>query len=270
MLECLPAKPFSAKPDVSLQVRFSVSSDKKQAGAASRSRFYLLHPEYDPEERRKREQTSRSRYRSRDRRYRRDSRGRRSDMYDEEDDFAFDASFYDDPEPRRRRSPPGDSIRRIRSPDSDSSRQRNFSKELFPTRRRDSRLRDRSASPPREHRSRSPRNTLDDNRARAQRVKSQLSPTSGPKELFPSKARTPNLTQLDRLELTGESKDPDAAFSIRGASKGHGDDDFALKGASTVKELFPDKFGDNANKELFADRLGGRGKPRQRAEDLFR
>lgn len=265
LLECLPAKTFTAKPDVNLQVRVAVSSDKKQAGAASRSRFYLLHPEYDPEERRRREQANRPKCNSRDRRHRQGSRGRRPDMHGE-DNFAFNASFYDDPDPGRRRSPPGDTIRRIQSPDSEYSRRRNSTKELFPSRRRDDRLRDRSASP-RHGR------TLDDNGTRAQRVKSQLSATSAPKELFPSKVGTPNPTQLDRLEPTDGLKASDGTLSIRGlASKGGSDDDFVLKGASTarVKELFPDKFGDNAGKELFADRLEGRGKPRQKAEDLFR
>lgn len=266
-LECFPAKRFSSKPDVSLQVRVAVSSDKKQVGAASRSRFYLLHPEYDPEERRRREQqTNRLRYRSRDRRHRRGSQGRGRDRYEEEEDVAFDASFYDDPEPDQRRSPLGDSRRSMRSPDSRSSRQHNAAKELFPSRRRDSRLRDRSASPPREH-------AVNDNRARAQRVKSQLSANNGAKELFPSKVGTPNLTQLDRLDLKGEPGTSDGTLSIRGlASKGKEDDGFALKGASTarVKELFPDKFGDNGGKELFEDRLEGRGKRRRKAEDLFR
>lgn len=50
-----------------------------------------------------------------------------------------------------------------------------------------------------------------------------------------------------------------------------------IKGtAKSVKELFPNKFNDdsstmssNAGKELFADRAEGRGRRRQRAEDLF-
>lgn len=266
MLECLPAKPLSAKPDVSLQVRVAVSTDKKKVGAASRSRFYLLHPEYDPEERQKREQADRSRYRSRDDRYRPGPR-RRSE-YDGEDDFnKLEPSFYDDPRPDLRRSPPGDSIRRIRrrSPSADFSRERNFTKELFPSRRHQDTSRDRSASPT--------RNALDDNRASAQRVKRQLSATSGPKELFPSKADAPNLTQLDRLELTSGSGASNGAYSMRGSAlTSSGNDDFALKGASTtrVKELFPDKFGDNAGEELFAGGAEGRGKRRQKAEDLFR
>ncbi|KAG6287127.1 hypothetical protein E4U09_006338 [Claviceps aff. purpurea] len=64
--ESIPAKPFNGKPEVSLQLRLSLRSDKKQAGAALRSRYYLLHPEHDPEERRKNHHETRSRYRDRE------------------------------------------------------------------------------------------------------------------------------------------------------------------------------------------------------------
>jgi len=55
------------------------------------------------------------------------------------------------------------------------------------------------------------------------------------------------------------------------ASKQAPDQGFRIKGASgtTVKELFPEKFGNNAGKELFAEKLEGRNKKRQKAEDLF-
>ncbi len=56
------------------------------------------------------------------------------------------------------------------------------------------------------------------------------------------------------------------------AGKRGGDNGIAIKGTGgggpTAKELFPEKFG-NAGKELFAEKLEGRGKRRQRAEDLF-
>lgn len=50
-----------------------------------------------------------------------------------------------------------------------------------------------------------------------------------------------------------------------------------IKGAAkSVKELFPNKFHDdgptnnsNAGRELFADKLDGRGRNRRRAGDLF-
>ncbi|TDZ29207.1 Uncharacterized protein C8035_v006634 [Colletotrichum spinosum] len=62
LLESVPAKALASHPEVKLQIRFSVLSDKKAPGAAQRSRFYLLHPEFDPEERRRRNDP-RSRYR---------------------------------------------------------------------------------------------------------------------------------------------------------------------------------------------------------------
>lgn len=50
----------------------------------------------------------------------------------------------------------------------------------------------------------------------------------------------------------------------------HGNDQgIAIKGtAPTVKELFPERFG-NSGKELFAEKIDGRGRRRQRAEDSF-
>jgi hypothetical protein len=64
----------------------------------------------------------------------------------------------------------------------------------------------------------------------------------------------------------------DGSFNIRGVAKQRGSGGgFAIKGAASanVRELFPDKFDDNAGKELFAEKLEGRGRRRQRAEDLF-
>lgn len=53
------------------------------------------------------------------------------------------------------------------------------------------------------------------------------------------------------------------------ASQRGSDQGIAIKGTGpTVKELFPEKFG-NAGKELFAEKLEGRGRRRQRAEDMF-
>lgn len=53
------------------------------------------------------------------------------------------------------------------------------------------------------------------------------------------------------------------------ASKRAPDQGIAIKGTgTTVKELFPEKFG-NAGKELFAEKIEGRGRRRQKAEDSF-
>lgn len=76
----------------------------------------------------------------------------------------------------------------------------------------------------------------------------------------------------DRISSPSEPGGAGSAFSIRGAaSQRSADQGFAIKGVAgkSVKELFPDKFGSNPGKELFADRLEGRTRQRQRAGDLF-
>lgn len=171
-LELLPAKPYAAKPDSVLQVRFAVASDKKVVGAAQRSRFYLLHPEFDPEERRRRGELGRGKYRDRDDRHGRDRRDRRGDRMRqvEEDEEPFSVDLYgDDPAAlaqrtlgsrRGTRSQRRDSVSSISSR-SDKGRDRgrdrpysarNRDKELFPDRRSGGgyRARARSASPVRD------------------------------------------------------------------------------------------------------------------------
>lgn len=146
--ELLPAKTYSAKPDevsAGLTVRFALASDKKQSGAAQRSRFYLLHPEYDPEERRRNQQHNRRRDGGRSNRSHRSYRDDRQD--DRENDIrnnSFDVSLYDDDGPSRAglRSGSVDSRARRRTPRSWSRsrsrsrshtrRSNNRDKELFP------------------------------------------------------------------------------------------------------------------------------------------
>jgi hypothetical protein len=52
--------------------------------------------------------------------------------------------------------------------------------------------------------------------------------------------------------------------TIRGSANG-----ISIKGKSSVRELFPEKFNANVGKELFSDKLEGRGGQRRRAEDMF-
>lgn len=60
----------------------------------------------------------------------------------------------------------------------------------------------------------------------------------------------------------------DQGMSIRGAANG-----MSIKGrGASVRELFPSKYNSNfvnAGKELFSDKIEGRGGPRRRAEDMF-
>ena len=54
-LQIRAAKPFTSHPGSSLQVRIAVFSDQKKPRAYEASRFYLMHPELDPRERKKRQ-----------------------------------------------------------------------------------------------------------------------------------------------------------------------------------------------------------------------
>ncbi|KAK3325741.1 hypothetical protein B0H66DRAFT_529761 [Apodospora peruviana] len=319
------AKGFSKKPNSVLQVRFAVESDKKVTGAAARSRFYLLHPEYDPEERRRRGDFNRK-YRDRDDGYRRDRRnGRRNDRHDEEEPETFDVNLYDDnpealakrvqaPRPRSRR----DSVSSSNSTESDRIRsytRRNREKELFPDRRSASGLqsRNRSASPVRDRdgdarmdvdeearggvalhsreRVRSSKDRLSKENSARELFPSKVAAASNhAKELFPTKVSSPSegkaqMDQVDdgailvsaklaeRITPRATATSSTSTFNIRGLANKRGPDQgLAIKGTGpTVKELFPDRFGSpgNSHKELFSEKLDGRGRRRQKAEDLF-
>ncbi|KAK5660123.1 hypothetical protein OQA88_13592 [Cercophora sp. LCS_1] len=321
-LELLPAKSYAAKPDSILQVRFAVTSDKKVIGAAQRSRFYLLHPEYDPEERRRRGEFGRGKYRDRDDRYGRDRRDRRDRRrQDEEDEEPFDVNLYgDDPAAvaqralgSRQRSHSRSRRNSASSASGDSDRGRgrlssgrNRNKELFPDRRGGGGYRARSASPVRDRDGDAEMADEAARRADAERFReknrsineraSRDTKDSRPRELFPEKRNNsvkelfplkassgptgraqmdqvddtsilPSAKLADRITRPGSS----GGFNIRGlATKRASDQGIAIKGTGpTVKELFPDKFNNNAGKELFVERLEGRNRRRQRAEDLF-
>ena len=239
-LECLPAKPFSGKPDSALLVRLAVTGDKKVTGAAARSRFYLLHPEYDPEERKRRGEFNRGKYRDRDGygrdrdRYRdrnRDDREwdrrrsggsgrRRYYRYEDEESEPFDASLYDDDAAALAKRPETTFSPRRRGSRSDSDEdryaRRNRDKELFPDRRPKEKnngvlRRGRSASPPRE----SSRMDMDNadrgrdaavqNRDKARSIKDRLSQSNNTKELFPNKVSAPSSgpspkAQMDQVD----------------------------------------------------------------------
>ncbi|PYH90066.1 hypothetical protein BO71DRAFT_388353 [Aspergillus ellipticus CBS 707.79] len=77
-------------------------------------------------------------------------------------------------------------------------------------------------------------------------------------ELFPEKGDT------GVLNIRGAAGQ-DQGMSIRGAANG-----ISIKGrGASVRELFPSKYSSNAGKELFSDKIEGRGGPRRRAEDMF-
>ncbi|KAI4219735.1 MAG: hypothetical protein L6R36_008115 [Xanthoria steineri] len=63
------------------------------------------------------------------------------------------------------------------------------------------------------------------------------------------------------ITIRGASKRQESGVSIRGAARG------SL--AETTRELFSSKMGGNVGKELFAEKLQGRGLRRKKAEDMF-
>jgi len=89
-------------------------------------------------------------------------------------------------------------------------------------------------------------------------------------DLFASKMPVPFLDgSSDERPIAGRTSE-NGRLNIRGVARASAVHDFAIKGmapGTSVKELFPAHT--NVGKELFADRLGGRGQRRQKAEDLF-
>lgn len=76
-------------------------------------------------------------------------------------------------------------------------------------------------------------------------------------ELFPGSSNNGG------VNIRGTTRDE--GFSIRGSSNG-----LSIKGkGASVKELFPSTYGSNSGKELFSNKIEGRGGPRRRAEDMF-
>ncbi|KAG5937689.1 hypothetical protein E4U53_008154 [Claviceps sorghi] len=275
--ESLPAKPFNGKPEISLKVRLSLKSDKKQAGAALRSRYYLLHPEHDPEERRKTRYENRNRYRDREVNHRRSGTSASG-----EDVQVFEASMYDDA-PRQHVS------HRKLSPENlvKFEASTNRGKELFTSRVS---TRHRSASPRRENESDAHMDTLDrfshQNKKIAKLIKSRMPAANSGKELFPIKA-TEKGCRLDQLEesigsarlrdedlpkmVDSSQFNPHIGFNIRGAAdQGESESSgFAIRGAAlaNARELFPDKLGTTNNVQEALNT--SRSYRRQKAQDLF-
>ena len=63
------------------------------------------------------------------------------------------------------------------------------------------------------------------------------------------------------LNIRGASREQNQGLSIRGGA--------AVNAIGTIKELFPGKAAGNAGKELFAEKVEGRGGRRNRAADMF-
>lgn len=348
-LQLRAAKAYSARPELSLQIRPALITDQKRPRAYEASRFYMMHPDLDPREKARREKApGGSGYRRR--RYGTDEQRRRKRN---DQDEGFDASMYDDGAGLPAESAGRSKIIRTSS----SLHSINSSEEPFnPGDRRSRRrgdyfrpgARNRSASPAmdvdedtqdapsRRTRRRPPPIGLADERhhVSVQNSNRELFPSktsmgtvlteTTKQDLFPNKKHAVNLKKelfprkshavhhrrsdafdaadatadlfANRLAFTkhaGAGEAPKSSsssyrrlnaepamdsvedgLSIRGTAKQ--DTGFTIRGVAAdgtrvgvIKELFPDKAGPNLGKELFAEKLQGRGGRRNRAEDMF-
>ena len=292
-----------------LEVRIALSTDRKRPRAHETSRFYLLHPEHDPREQRRKQRSRNVSERAyRRRRYSDEENERRARR-----DLAegFDASMYDDFGPATRSigaadsSPPTRHSRRV-----DSYRpQRRRSASPMRDKEEDRGLL-RTRSPSAQHRSFKGSHPAQNNQSKEllpdkipKRTKDlfsdHLASAEAKKELFPHKMPISNHRRTDAIDAADETADLFAGkFSVpftdgssetkssRGIlggnhSQGLSSDGISIRGASsqgiaikggathvgTIKELFPGKA--NTGKELFAEKLPGRGIQRMRAHDLF-
>ncbi len=332
------AKACSTHPGSVLHVRIALTSDLKQPRAYEASRFYMMHPEHDPREQRRRDRSHVGNGDYHRRRYgnAEDRKRRRKDK-----EAGFDASMYDDD--------PTSSSRRASLASSQEGQKRRTVDSYRPQRNGASGARDRSASPdhrngdstrrrnrtpPPSYQRRDPHPFPTENGAKelfptvSKRVSEKagkelfsdrLLAADSKKELFPHKANTVSHRRSDAFDAADETADLFASgmsvpftdgpkrgaakglasritaphestygrlqssdlepimddeeegndLTIRGASRQ--DQGFSIRGgaAGTIKELFPGKTAGNAGKELFAERLEGRGTRRTRAEDMF-
>ncbi|KAF2100936.1 hypothetical protein NA57DRAFT_55008 [Rhizodiscina lignyota] len=125
------------------------------------------------------------------------------------------------------------------------------------------------------------------------------SPVKAPKELFPHRTPISNHRRTAAFDAADETskyskprslaeritggprsnvhdrpvsrtrRDEEQGFDIRGAASPGFNIRGAAADASSVKELFPLKAGPNAGKELFGEKIKGRGGARRKAEDMF-
>ena len=220
------AKTLSTHPESALQVRIAFTTDQKRPRAYEASRFYMMHPEHDPREKRRRGDRT-NHYHNGDYRRKRynDEEHRRRKRNDEED--GFDASMYDDNGPSSRRGSTG-SFSDIRSDDG-GRRTRHRGDSYRPARNRASR--DRSASPgrsrrtpPPSYRTRDPHPFPLENKGK-ELFPSKSEPNSNPtqsgkdlfsnkllaaglkKELFPHKANVIIHRRSDAFDAADETAD---------------------------------------------------------------
>lgn len=237
-MQIRPAKPFSAHPNMMLEVRQAIVADVKIQNAKDRSRFYLFNPEWDPDNRPRKRRRPDDHYRSRGKHPRREWEEDRHSRRPRSRDVEFHEDMYDEG------ARPSDGERR--NSDSEYGRRRVQYEEagdLMPA-KASGRLRDRSASPERDgdgrygFEERFPRRRTPPPRSRTppgirpgrdnHRARDQVR-----KELFPDRKSTPD------SRMNGPQ-----AHTPRPSSAG-----------STSRELFPDKLNGSVHRRQDAKDL---------------
>jgi hypothetical protein len=261
-LKLRAVKPLESLGGTQLQARMAIESDVKAPGASVRSRFYLMNPKYDPENR-VREQDTRQRKRKNTRvdgpqskRTRRLSEDELPHRRGSEQSVPFNVDFYDDAP-----SAPETSARPVSHSSASSydlKKRTRQGGDLFANRDngrlRSDHIRDRSASPDRDgdgrygfseeqpyrrtarHRSATPprlRLNRENQDARIERSK----------ELFPARGAT-----TSTLKANGRAPEPPRKLPANG----------------NETDLFPDRT-TNGSRELFPDKAQHR---RQEARDI--
>ncbi|KAI4255695.1 MAG: hypothetical protein LQ352_002444 [Teloschistes flavicans] len=342
------AKSFSARAESRLEVRIAMTTDVKRPRAHEASRFYMLHPEHDPREKKRKLKDYNDSHGYPKRRY--DDRETRQKRFQGRE-RRYDASMYDDETraPRNRGSASSASMNSDvlsaadRPTDRRGDSRSGHAGDYYRPMARDERkhMRSRSASPgmdERAHQDITGRRSRQRSPPTINREKELFPIGSSPitssitdrelfpnkivaaslkKELFPAKAGNPRHRRSDAFDAADDaadlfatgmafsdargpsnqmaaavgssgsrllSSDPtsqsgghedgtDTGINIRGASMQQ-DSGIAIFGAAakshigTIQELFPNRMG-NSGKELFAEKLQGRGLRRNKAEDMF-
>lgn len=228
-LQLRAAKPISSHPTAHLLVRLAVVTDHKRPRAHEASRFYMMHPEHDPRDRRRQSRRSDS-HGYRRRRFD-TSEQRRRNVSDAME--GFNASMYDDDENALAQRCKGKRVSRT-SFSSDSSSFNRDSQRLHPRDRR--RSRDRSASPdwntdPEGSRRQSTRRRTPPPKYRYRDPYPFPKENCG-KELFPSKSEPRGLVESHRVpELV--------SFQIRSSSVSRDIHEPVVN--QNAIELFPNK-----------------------------
>ena len=243
------AKPLSTRPGSSLYVRIAMLTDQKRPRAYEASRFYMMHPEHDPREQRRR---SGSFHENSD--YRRkgysNNEHRRRRQHDKEDGFG--APMYDDGRPSSRRdsmSPSvnghgieqrgngrfrGDSYRPAR--DEKNGARTSRTRSASPIRRN-------GHTPPPSYRYRDPHPFPQENKGKElfpSIINSGRDNDCNAKDLFSSKMLAADVTQGQKSALAREA-----------APNGRDLPSNRIRATEMKRELFPDKV--NPNKHSLSD-----------------